>query len=98
MFEVFKKNPNALAILVCIFFVISHILFLIINGFLTNEFFDTYHYLVLLNLFVILLGVIFSKAGITRILLLVFFFSVLIFLILYGVFAVWVISLAGAKN
>ncbi|ASK29511.1 hypothetical protein CEY12_05050 [Chryseobacterium sp. T16E-39] len=98
MLEIFKKNPNLPAIFVCSFFVISHLLFLIMNGFLTNEFFDTYHYVLALNLFIILLGTVFSKRKITRIFLIVFFFCILIFLMVYGIFAFWVISLSGAKN
>jgi hypothetical protein len=98
MIEFFKRNPNIPAVFVGLFFIISHILFLSINGFFTNEFFDSYHYVVLVNLFVILLGVFFSKIKLTRILLLVFFFGTLIFLIVYAFFAFWVISLSGAKN
>lgn len=98
MIEFFKRNPNIPAVFVCSFFIISHILFLVINGFFTNEFFESYHYVVLANLFVILLGVLLSKNKLTRILLLIFFFGTLIFLIVYAVFAFWVISLSGAKN
>jgi len=88
-----KKNSTNV-VLVFMFFVLSHILFLQIYDFLSNEFLNSYSYLLIINMLIILISsAIIKDKGIRTIYIIAIVF-IFIFIIIYSILLVFLSGLA----
>jgi hypothetical protein len=90
------RNSTTTLLLVCTFFVLSHILFLLHYGFFTNNCLENYHYLLIVNMFVALVSALVSTDKSIKIVCVVILVCTFIFLIIYSVFFIWLTGLAKA--
>ncbi|WP_308003577.1 hypothetical protein [uncultured Chryseobacterium sp.] len=90
------KKTSTNVILVFMFFLLSHILFLQRYDFLSNEFLNNYLYLVIVNMLIILISSAVTTGKEIRTVYVIILICMFIFLIIYSLFLVLLSGLAKA--
>ncbi|WP_411812664.1 hypothetical protein ACLB9Y_06395 [Chryseobacterium scophthalmum] len=93
--EILQKTSTTVIIL-NVLFVLSHVFFLQQHEFLSNDFFENYHYLIVLNMILMFITVALSNNKAVRIAYSIVLIFLLIFLIIFYFFVLWMTGLAKA--
>lgn len=88
------KKTSTNVVLVLTFFVLSHILFLQLYDFLSNEFLNSYSYLLIINMLIILISSAIIRDKVVRAIYIIVIVFIFIFSIIYSIFLVLLSGLA----